>query len=455
MLLTLSFLCNPSRPKSLHWPQLGDQYYKIKGSTYSRVFNVDATGTAKHNPLRWWIVDGTNTVDHAQEAVAFGQSRKKASHRRALRKIREWLAENNQLYKDLERVREGRAATLLHDGDGCDDSDSSSESESGDDSSASSNVGESSASEDADSSDDSRSSGEGSASASDSESSANRSSYSSSPPPESGGESSPSSAASSPSSAVCSARSSNRGDSDDDGDEVSSDSDGEDSDDSGAGNIRRDLPQPEQMSFSFGYRQSAPEVAAVLDASEDASERLLILPCGKRAVKIWPMSRLWEPTQFVVLFPRGFLGWPHPDYKDVTLAQYIRMLTVRRSLFSSTSVGQAWCVDQFCRHEDKAIEHRRKCQKEHRETSDADDLPDDTCYLNRTFRKSLAYFSSKLQDVLTLTARFGQPSWFITLLRPGDGSFPWTPWNTGRGRTQAQEWGGNIGVNSSGQRDLQ
>ena len=191
----------------------------------------------------------------------------------------------------------------------------------------------------------------------------------------------------------------------------------------------------------FLYDSGAAEVAALINDNNTTATRvhmrsLRISTTDNNVQYISVTSRLWEPLAYPLLFPHGTLGWgigptSTADNEqrsttinaDVTTTQmwYYRSRILRDDRFRIFGrLTNEYIIDMFSRNLETRLHYIRVNQQRLR-TEDTnlmgvDDVNDsDNVYLPASFLGSHRWASEQVNDCLAIGAKFGPPTFFITM----------------------------------------
>jgi len=192
------------------------------------------------------------------------------------------------------------------------------------------------------------------------------------------------------------------------------------------------------------------EIAAVMCyentlRSQISPRSLLISTIDDRIQSISTVSRLWEPMAYPLFFPHGTLGWglrPSaqdplliiPDGADsesdtpTTQIWHYRARLLREPRFSIFGrLTNEYVVDMFSRELDARLSYIRVNQERlrtqeqdsalmgHEELQDSENI-----YLPASFLGSGRWSSNQVADSLTIAAKYGPPTFFVTFTCNGD-----------------------------------
>ena len=190
------------------------------------------------------------------------------------------------------------------------------------------------------------------------------------------------------------------------------------------------------------------EIAAVMCyentlRSQVSPRSLLISTVDNRTQNIPTVSRLWEPMAYPLFFPHGTLGWglrpsgqnllsitPGSTDSDAPTTQIwhyrARLLRDPRFLIFGRLANE-YIVDMFTRELDSRLHYIRSNQERlrtqeqdaalmgHEEVQDSDNI-----YLPASFLGSGRWSSNQIADSLTIAAKYGPPTFFVTFTCNGD-----------------------------------
>jgi len=177
--------------------------------------------------------------------------------------------------------------------------------------------------------------------------------------------------------------------------------------------------------------------------SQISPRSLLISTTGGRTQSIPTISRLWEPMAYPLFFPHGTLGWGlRPTAQDsfsialdgaesdapTTQIWYYRARLLREPRFAIFGrLTNEYIVDMFSREIDSRLGYIRSNQERlqaqeqdsalmgHEEIQDSDNV-----YLPASFLGSGRWSSNQIADSLTIAAKYGPPTFFVTFTCNGD-----------------------------------
>ena len=210
------------------------------------------------------------------------------------------------------------------------------------------------------------------------------------------------------------------------------------------------LQQPDQFgSASIVVQDSGcAEMAAVMCyenslRSQINPRSLLISTTDDRVQRIPTVSRLWEPMSYPLLFPHGTLGWGlQPSARDVfsitpdgadsdtptTQIWHYRARLLCEPRFSIFGrLTNEYVVDMFSRELDARLSYIRSNQERlrvqeqdnalmgHEELQESENI-----YLPASFLSSGRWSSNQIADSLTIAAKYGPPTFFVTFTCNGD-----------------------------------
>ena len=191
------------------------------------------------------------------------------------------------------------------------------------------------------------------------------------------------------------------------------------------------------------------EIAAVMCyentlRSAVSPRSLLISTADNRTQSISVVSRLWEPMAYPLLFPHGTLGWglrpsSARDPLAITLDSaesdapttqiwHYRARLLREPRFSIFGrLTNEYVVNMFSRELDSRLRYisanqeRLRMQEQDAALMGHEDLQDsENIYLPASFLGSGRWSSNQIVDSLTLAAKYGPPTFFVTFTCNGE-----------------------------------